>query len=466
MSCIASDALIASAMAKLGMTAPLPNLDDSQVLKAILVALGNVTTSGDGGSGTVTAFAFTNSNGITGVVTTPNTTPTLELTLGAIIPTTVNGLTLTSGTGGFNISSGVLGKALTVSNTITLQGTDGSTFNIGAGGTLGSAAYTAASAYAPAASVTGGGVIATGGFTLTVPATGTAQLIGSTLALAGFSSITGILPSVNGGTGVANSGTLTNASSTTITGGGTLALGGFTLTVPATGTTALLGTANVFSVNGALSAPAVSLTGTAITGGTSTTTKPLFLIEPTGTASTGWSTAGTMFGVNAASGFTGRLASFQLAGTEKAYIRNDGAIASGGNVGLNTIYDPNLNVALAGQATVSGVNGFYVSAFQLVGPWCISSPQALSGAGAVNLTTTVTKFTSTGAAQALTLADGIDGQIKIITHVVAGGTGILTPTTKTGFTTITFNAAGDSVTLRFNTTIGWVVDGFRGVTIA
>lgn len=52
-----------------------------------------------------------------------------------------------------------------------------------------------------------------------------------------------------GGTGVNNAGTLTNASNTTITGGGTLALGGFTLTVPATGTAALLATQNVFTVN-------------------------------------------------------------------------------------------------------------------------------------------------------------------------------------------------------------------------
>jgi len=53
--------------------------------------------------------------------------------------------------------------------------------------------------------------------------------------------LTGIVPSTSGGTGVNNAGTITNASNTTITGGGTLALGGFTLTVPATGT-ATLGT--------------------------------------------------------------------------------------------------------------------------------------------------------------------------------------------------------------------------------
>lgn len=61
-------------------------------------------------------------------------------------------------------------------------------------------------------------------------------------------SLTGIVASTLGGTGVNNAGTLTNASNTDITGGGTLALGGFTLTVPATGTSALLATSNLFSV--------------------------------------------------------------------------------------------------------------------------------------------------------------------------------------------------------------------------
>jgi len=52
-----------------------------------------------------------------------------------------------------------------------------------------------------------------------------------------------------GGTGIANAAgsTLTLGAATTITGGGTVALGGFTLTIPATGTAALLATANVFT---------------------------------------------------------------------------------------------------------------------------------------------------------------------------------------------------------------------------
>jgi hypothetical protein len=57
-----------------------------------------------------------------------------------------------------------------------------------------------------------------------------------------------LIASTSGGTGVNNAGTLTNATNTTITGGGTLALGGFTLTVPATGSAALLATANTFTL--------------------------------------------------------------------------------------------------------------------------------------------------------------------------------------------------------------------------
>lgn len=76
--------------------------------------------------------------------------------------------------------------------------------------------------------------------------------------------VTGVLPSASGGTGVNNAGTLTNASNTTITGGGTLALGGFTLTVPATGSAALLATANVFTA-----AQSTTITD-AVTGATTT----------------------------------------------------------------------------------------------------------------------------------------------------------------------------------------------------
>lgn len=95
------------------------------------------------------------------------------------------------------------------------------------------------------------------------------------------------------------------------------------------------------------------------------------------------------------------------------------------------------------------------------------SAQSLSGAGAVNVTSQVTNYTSTGASEALTLANGTAGQIKTIIHIVDGGSGVLTPTTFTGGSTITFTSAGDTVTLYYvNDTYGWTVIGQNGVTIA
>ena len=474
----------------------------NDLYRQILVALANRTGGGSGGSGTVTAFAFTNGNGIVGAVTTPNTTPTLALALTNITPTTVNGITLFGGLTEFTITGGaVSAKTLTVSNTLKFAGTDGSTLNIGTGGTLGTAAYTASGAYVPAASVTGGGVIATGGFTVTVPATGTAALLGAANVFTAGQTVSGASLTLSGNQSAAAwtttgirligvPGTLTDTSSsgtvaaayTDKLGGNTIAASNattFTNYISAYFSSPTAGTNVTFTQkwgcgtdyftaqgNGAAGQPTALFSGTPYTAGTATSNKPAVLIEPTGTTSNAWSTAGTMIGVNAASGFTGRLASFQLAGVEKAYIRYDGAIASIVGFGCNNIYDANLSVVLGAQATIGGANGYYWNALQISGPWSITNFQSLSGAGAVNLSTTVTKFTSTGAAQALTLADGTDGQQKIIVHVAAGGTGVLTPTTKSGFTTITFTNVGDNVTLQFATTIGWFVRGSRGATVA
>ena len=92
--------------------------------------------------------------------------------------------------------------------------------------------------------------------------------------------------------------------------------------------------------------------------------------------------------------------------------------------------------------------------------------QALSGAGAVDITSLITQVTTTGSNQALTLANGANGQLKIVTMVADGGDAILTPTTFANGSTITFNDVGDSAILVYNTTGGWAVVGAIGVTIA
>lgn len=73
--------------------------------------------------------------------------------------------------------------------------------------------------------------------------------------------------------------------------------------------------------------------------------------------------------------------------------------------------------------------------------------ESKSGAGALNVTSYLTKWTTTGA-QAGTLADGtVQGQLKKVQLIVDGGDGTLTPAHLTGGTTITFADAGDFVVL-------------------
>lgn len=74
--------------------------------------------------------------------------------------------------------------------------------------------------------------------------------------------------------------------------------------------------------------------------------------------------------------------------------------------------------------------------------------QVLSGPGAVNLTTQVTYVATTGA-DALTLANGTQGQMKIVVMTTDGGTGTLTPDNLGNGTTITFDDVGDTANLIF-----------------
>ena len=94
--------------------------------------------------------------------------------------------------------------------------------------------------------------------------------------------------------------------------------------------------------------------------------------------------------------------------------------------------------------------------------------QTLSGAGAVNLTDLITELTTGAGAAAVTLADGsTSGQIKIINHIVdGGGTATVTPTTFANGTTIAFDAVGESVTLVWNSTVGWGASSVNGATVS
>jgi len=119
-----------------------------------------LTTSGGPvtGAGTITfAGTLAVGSGGTGVTTSTgsganvlSTSPVLTTpTLGAATATSVNGLTISSTTGVLSITNL---KTLAASNSLTFAGTDGSTLNVGAGGTLAALAFLSA---APAGTLTG-----------------------------------------------------------------------------------------------------------------------------------------------------------------------------------------------------------------------------------------------------------------------------------------------------------------------
>ena len=86
----------------------------------------------------------------------------------------------------------------------------------------------------------------------------------------------------------------------------------------------------------------------------------------------------------------------------------------------------------------------------------IAAQQALSGAGAINITTYYTAWTTTST-DAGTLIDGVvKGQLKKIQLIVDGGDGTLTPSNLSGGTTITFGDAGDYAILCWGGS-SWVV---------
>ena len=110
--------------------------------------------------------------------------------------------------------------------------------------------------------------------------------------------------------------------------------------------------------NAAASTPPVLIEGTWFTGGSATTTKPQVLIEPTGTTSTAWSTSGTGLGVNAASGFAGNLADFQIAGATKLKIQSTstgGKLAGGASSTLTL--DDAVGVSLVYSTSTFSVGG-------------------------------------------------------------------------------------------------------------
>lgn len=89
--------------------------------------------------------------------------------------------------------------------------------------------------------------------------------------------------------------------------------------------------------------------------------------------------------------------------------------------------------------------------------------QTIAVAGAVDVLNRITLAESAGAAQAMTMADGLYiGQMKTVVHDVDGGSLVLTPATALGFTTATFTTVGETATFMWTGALGWAIVGFGG----
>jgi hypothetical protein len=97
----------------------------------------------------------------------------------------------------------------------------------------------------------------------------------------------------------------------------------------------------------------------------------------------------------------------------------------------------------------------------------VVQPAETPVSGAISTAVRASLISSATGATNYTLAAGKHGSKKIIAcnSLGASATAVVTVTGGTGFTTLTFNAIGQVVTLE-NISGNWYVDGFHGATIA
>ena len=84
---------------------------------------------------------------------------------------------------------------------------------------------------------------------------------------------------------------------------------------------------------------------------------------------------------------------------------------------------------------------------------------------AISVASSITHINTTAGAHAGAMANGTNGQIKIITMITDGGNSVVTPAALAGYSTITFNDVGDSATLVFTNSM-WVLLSHVGCTLA
>ena len=165
-------------------------------------------------------------------------------------------------------------------------------------------------------------------------------------------------------------------------------------------------------------------------------------------------------------------------GTGHVAIRSTGGSNNQGALRLNCENNTH-GQTLMGQPHASSDSGFFqlpkdggsaraTPNTLLSGDKTVGAVQTITSSGAVSLNTLVTVLNSSSGVQALTLAAGVAGQVKIISMGTAGNASTMTVSNGNlaGMSTsIVWDAIGEGVTLLYNGA-KWVVVGNFGVTIS
>ncbi len=325
---------------------------------------------------------LTNSAGLAGALSDETgsgsavfaTSPTLVTpALGAATATSVNGLGFTANATGFSVAGGTVSKTLTLSNTLTFSGTDGSTLNVGAGGTLGANAFLSTS-FAPLASPTFTG-------TVTVPTPFTLGATSVTATGAELNFVSGVTSAIQ---------TQINAKQSTLTNSAGLAgalsdetgTGAAVFANTPTLVTPVLGVASATSVNKvAVTAPATAATLTLADGSTLATSGAFSTtLTASGATNVTLPTTGTLYGTAAASITSANLLSSisDETGTGAAVFATS----------------PTLVTPVLGVASATSVNKVAVTAPAASATLTLADGSTLATSGAFSTTLTASAATN------------------------------------------------------------------------
>ena len=194
-----------------------------------------------------------------------------------------------------------------------------------------------------------------------------------------------------------------------------------------------------------------------------------------GSASTGTLTAPTL---EASGGDTNVDLALLPKGTGHVAIRSAGGTNNQGAIRLNCEVNTHGQTLMAQPHSASD-SGFFMLPKDggsaratpnvlLSGAKTVGASETITSSGAVSLNTLVTVLNSSSGVQALTLAAGVAGQLKVITMGTAGNASTMTVANGNlaGMSTsIVWDAVGEGVTLLYNGA-KWVVVGQFGVTIS